>query len=192
MAADPKDAVGAALRWHCALWPKNPTGVSRAARARLRRSPTVLDVLMLADTHDLLRRLNEAGAQKLDERVAVLATALARVEPGESRTPFARALGQTAEGRRPGADERPRLSPARFGVLLRAAHARDWDGFARALRRALAILGDAPFDVATLVGDLLFLNEKTLQRWTYAYWQTTAPDDEADADPTLTQTEPVS
>jgi CRISPR type I-E-associated protein CasB/Cse2 len=189
VAADPKDAVAAALRWHGAL--HVDTGANRAARARLRRCGSVLDAVLLEETHGLLRRVHQAGVDKIDDRVAVLATIFARVKPGESRIPFARALGQTSEGRKPQADERQRLSPARFGALMRAAQARDWDGFARAMRRALAILGDASFNMPAFISDVLFLNDRALQRWTYAYWQTTAPADDDQPQPSTTETEPV-
>ena len=58
---------------------------------------------------------------------------------------------------------------------MRAARAHNWDSFARALRRALTILADAPIDVASLVRDVLFLDDATLRRWAYDYWQTLQP-----------------
>ncbi len=172
MANEPQPVVAAVLKWRRSL--QNESGAARAASARLRRAPNVLEALMLEETLDLIKAARQAGAKgfsaDFELRLVVLAMTLARVE-GESRTALARALGQTS------GDERPRLSPARFGVLLRAARSRDWDSFARALRRALAILGDTPFDVARLVGDVLFLNDATLRRWAYDYWQTSAPAD---------------
>jgi CRISPR type I-E-associated protein CasB/Cse2 len=102
-----------------------------------------------------------------DERLAVLAMTLAHVDRS-SPTPFAAALGF-------GQGERPRLSPARFAALMRAGHSRDWDHFARASRRAVAILGDSAFNVPRFVRDVLSMNDRTLQRWTYQYWQTDAP-----------------
>ena len=33
-------------------------------------------------------------------------------------------------------------------------------------------------DEASLIRDVLFLNDATLRRWTYDYWQTRAPSDD--------------
>jgi CRISPR type I-E-associated protein CasB/Cse2 len=172
MASELQPVVAAVLKWRRTL--QNDSGAARAASARLRRAPSVLEALMLEETLDLVKAARQSAATRptgdFEQRLVVLAMILVRVG-GESGTSLARALGQTS------GDERPRLSPARFGTLLRAARARDWDTFARALRRALAILGDAQIDVARLVSDVLFLNDATLRRWAYDYWQTSAPTD---------------
>ena len=181
MDAEQNKATAAVLQWWRAL--HVDIGAARAARARLRRCSGALDALLLEETHSLIKaaRSAEAGSavRDVERRLLVLATTLPLVEH-QSKTPFARALGQTSDGRIPTGDEQPRLSPARFGALTRAAHARDWDRFARALRRALAILDQTPFDVARLIDDILFMKGGTLQRWTYDYWQTRAPADRSD------------
>jgi CRISPR system Cascade subunit CasB len=190
--AEDKNPVDAVLTWHRALW--IDTGGNRAARARLRRCVTVLDALMLEESQDLLRRLRRAGMERPDERVALLAMVLARVEPGRVQVPFAEALGRTSDNRRPDPrkEERPRLSPARFGSLLRAMNAREWDDLARALRRALAILNDVSFGVRAFVRDILCLDDNVPRHWTYAYWQTASPDEEIEPQTPANQTEPVS
>ena len=179
MASDPRPVVFAVLKWRRAL--HSETGAARAASARLRRAASVLDALMLEETLALIKAVRHAEPRApsgdFEQRLVVLAMTLAHIET-DAKTPLARALGQSAVGRSPAGDERPRLSPARFGALVRSARARDWAGFARALRRALAILGDAPIDVAGLIRDVLFLNDATLRRWTYDYWQTRAPSDD--------------
>jgi CRISPR type I-E-associated protein CasB/Cse2 len=184
MAADPNPEVAAVLKWRTAL--QVETGAARASAARLRRASSVLDALLLEETQDLLRRAHQAAPKatvpERDRRLVVLAMTLPRIE-GESKTSLARALGQTSADRTPSGEERPRLSPARFGALARAARTRDWDGFARALRRALAILGDAPIDVARLARDVLALDDETLIRWTYDYWQTLQPPETANFQP---------
>ncbi len=180
MTADGHEAIAAVLRWWD--WLRRDLGESRAAAARLRRCASVFDALLLAETHELIKAVRKSGEKRLagdaDQRLAVLALALAHVKES-SAIPFAAALGRTVDGRLPNAEvgERPRLSPARFGALLRAADARDWDGFARALRRAFAILGDSTFHVRGFVSDVLHMSDRTLQRWTYHYWQTNAPDE---------------
>ena len=176
MEFEPKGAAAAVLGWWRKL--RLETGAARAARARLRRCTSVLEALLLEETHELIKAVGHAGTTRgprdSERCLAVLAMTLAHIADA-SKTPLARALGQTAAGRPPTGEERPRLSSARFGALLRAAHAVDWDAFARALRRAFAILGDAPVDVQRLIDDVLFLNDAALQRWTYDYWQTRAP-----------------
>jgi len=174
----PIEAVSAVLGWE--RWLQLDAGDSRAARARLRRAASAFDALLLAETHALLKAVRATGDKRLprdaDERLAVLAMTLAHVDTS-SPTPFAAALGLGPDGRPPNprAGERPRLSPARFGALMRAVHDRDWDRFARASRRAVAILGDSVFNVPRFVRDVLWMNDRTLQHWTYQYWQTDAP-----------------
>jgi CRISPR type I-E-associated protein CasB/Cse2 len=184
MDTEQNKATAAVLQWWRAL--HLDIGGAHASRARLRRCSGALAALLLEETHDLIkmvRRADESSAtREVERRLVVLATILPLVEL-QSRTPLARALGQTSDGRIPNGDERPRLSPARFGTLTRAARARNWDGFARSLRRALAILSKTPFDVARLIDDILFMNGGTLQRWTYEYWQTRAPADRSDIEP---------
>jgi CRISPR type I-E-associated protein CasB/Cse2 len=211
VAAETDKAVMAVLKWcgsppseaeedqDAAAWLWRDSGESRAAQARLRRAANVFDALLLAETHALIKLVRDTGDKRLpkdaDERLAVLAMTLAHVERS-SKTPFATALGLGPEGRRPDlkAGERPRLSPARFSALLRAARDRDWDRFARAARRAVAILGDSAFDAHGFVRDVLRMNDRTLQRWTYLYWQTDAPREPAEErtpDPSFNETESV-
>jgi CRISPR type I-E-associated protein CasB/Cse2 len=190
MASDPQSVVVAVLKWRRTL--QSETGAARAASARLRRASSVLDALMLEETLALIKAVRHAEPRApsgdFEQRLVVLAMTLAHIET-DAKTPLARALGQTAAGRSPADDERPRLSPARFGALVRSARARDWAGFARAARRALAILGDAPIDVAGLIRDVLFLNDATLRRWTYDYWQTRAPSDDETSQPASNEME---
>jgi CRISPR type I-E-associated protein CasB/Cse2 len=193
MAADPRPAIVAVLKWRSAL--RAETGVARAASARLRRAPSVLDALLLEETLDLIRAARETEpkppVRDFDQRLVVLAMTLPRI-PYESKTSLARALGQTSAGRTPTGEERPRLSPARFGALVRAARARNWDGFARALRRAITILGDAPIDVTSLVRDILYLRDATLRRWAYDYWQTLQPNETNNPQPDANELEDAS
>lgn len=187
-------AVASALGWWDQL---RKDGRSRAASARLRRCAMPFDALLLEETHDLLKALRRSGWENTslhaDERIAALAMALAQIDES-GRVRFAQALGRTADDRVPRDEsDRPRLSPARFGALMRAAHARNWDAFARALRRSLAILSETTFYVPAFVSDVLYLNDAVLQRWTYDYWQTRAPIETPDqaSDLSSTETDPV-
>lgn len=177
MANELRPEIGAVLEWRRRL--HLDTGVARAARARLRRASAVFDALLLEESLDLIKAVRataaKAPAGDFEQRLVVLAMTLPHIKT-ETGTSFARALGQTAAGRAPTGDERPQLTPARFGALLRAARARDWDGLAREMRRATAILADVEIDAGRLVGDVLFLNDAALRRWTYDYWQTRDPD----------------
>ena len=106
----------------------------------------------------------------LEQKLAILALVLARVENTANYPTFADALGLTREGTIPTGDARPRLSPMRFSTLLRVSE--DADEFARALRRALAILGDARFNVRRFIGDVLFFDDQTRRDWTFEYYHT--------------------
>ncbi len=144
----------------------------RGARARLKRCKSVFDALLEPETHKLIAAVREKGYAR-EQTLAVLALTLARVKPAEQPArflKFATVLGHTRDGSIPSGDARPRLSSMRFSALLRAGA--DEDRFAQALRRALAILGDVPFNVRGFVRDILFFNDQTRQRWTFDYYHT--------------------
>ena len=81
MAADPKSAIAEVLKWRRAL--QTETGAARAASARLRRAPSVLDALLLEETLDLIRAAREAEpkapVRDFDQRLVVLAMTLPRI-----------------------------------------------------------------------------------------------------------------
>jgi CRISPR type I-E-associated protein CasB/Cse2 len=177
MAKSPEDdRVDAILRWRGAL--HADTGAARAARARLRRCGDVFDALMLRETHELIhavgRSAGTVGPDDFARRLAVLAVVLSRA-PQDGAMRFAAALGRTRSGGAPSETERARLSPLRFGALMRAAEANDWTAFLRALRRALGALDAAPFNLAAFVHDILRMDEGVLQAWVYQYWRTLSP-----------------
>ena len=144
----------------------------RGARARLKRCESVFDALLEPETHRLIASVH--GNYVPEQKLAILALSLARVENTANYPTFADALGLTREGTIPTGDTRPRLSPMRFSTLLRASE--DADEFARALRRALAILGDARFNVRRFIGDVLFFDDQTRRAWTFEYYHTRRAD----------------
>ena len=144
----------------------------RGARARLKRCESVFDALLEPETHRLIASVH--GNYVPEQKLAILALVLARVENTANYPTFADALGLTREGTIPTGDARPRLSPMRFSALLRASG--DTDEFARALRRALAILGDTRFNVRRFIGDVLFFDDQTRRAWTFEYYHTRRPD----------------
>ncbi|MCF1506011.1 type I-E CRISPR-associated protein Cse2/CasB [Afifella sp. H1R] len=179
------EGLKAVLAWWHALHPDrdrewNKAG-DAAARAELRRCQNLTDALLIEPTHDLIRRVHLAmrsdwpatgSAQtRLMERLALLAALLAGVRPPAqpSRQHFAAALGLKADGHLALEGERPRLSRARFGALLRAGD--EPDRFLRATRRALAILGDTPFNVAAFIADVMTFDDRTRRDWTLHYYQ---------------------
>ena len=148
----------------------------RGARARLKRCEGVFDALLEPETHRLIASVHgKATAGYVPEqKLAILALVLARVENTANYPTFADALGLTREGTIPTGDAHPRLSPTRFSTLLRASE--DADEFARVLRRALAILGDTRFNVRRFIGDVLFFNDQTRRAWTFEYYHTRRAD----------------
>ena len=148
----------------------------RGARARLKRCGSVLDALLEPETHKLIASVHEKNVP--EQKIAILALVLARVKNTANYPSFANALGRTRDDTIPTGDARPRLSPMRFSTLLRAGG--DTDEFARALRRALAILDDTPFNVRRFIGDVLFFNDRVRQRWTFEYYHTRRINDAED------------
>lgn len=180
LARDDK-AFASIIGWWRGLHPKadGSGGGDRAARARLRRAISPLDALLEPETHALIARVREALGERwpkndgraLEERLAMLALALAHVEPDRmSKEPFASAVGRTPDGRYPAKDERRRLSPARFGALLRASD--DAEIFARLLRRTLRALRHVPFNVPEFIRDVLVFDDATRRDWTFQYHHT--------------------
>ncbi|MDE2743050.1 MAG: type I-E CRISPR-associated protein Cse2/CasB [Gemmatimonadota bacterium] len=150
----------------------------RGAKARLKRCKSVLDALLEPETHKLIAKVHGKGYAS-ETNLAVLALTLARVKPAEQPTrfpKFATVLGHTRDNKIPKDNDPPRLSPMRFSALLRAGADKDKDRFAQALRRALAILGDTPFDMRRFVLDILFFNDQTQRNtqrnWTFEYYHT--------------------
>ena len=147
----------------------------RGARARLKRYEIVFDALLEPETHKLIAGVHEKATigYVLEQKLALLALILARVKPPENPARFpslSAVLGATRDGTSPTGDTRPRLSPMRFSTLLRAGE--DADEFVRSLRRALAILGDTPFDVPRFIRDVLCFDDQTRRNWTFEYYHT--------------------
>ena len=182
-------AVKAVTHWWRALHPdpENLQGRpgNRGARARLRRCSGVLDALLERETHELIVQVNEALAREPGNRsisgdsqtmgkVVVLALVLARVNPpGQTaaRVPhFASALGLTKKGAAPKENDRPRMSPNRFGALLRSR--RDEEAFTRSICRAVTHLDHAPFDIRRFINDMLTFDNQTRRRWMFEYYGT--------------------
>jgi CRISPR type I-E-associated protein CasB/Cse2 len=198
-AARSEKLLNAILAWHAELFPRASDTTDLpdwrgdpGARARLRRCNNVFDALLVPETHELIRRGHAwaDGQGFADARLAVLAMTLPRLLPGKG-PPFARLLG-AYDGRSPDRDkgERPRLSPARFAAMMRAAEQGDLNAFARALRRALRALNlksetAAQMDVRRFAGDILFMSDAVRQRWAFDYWHTNRAAAGQDADPKL-------
>jgi CRISPR type I-E-associated protein CasB/Cse2 len=184
--ANAGDAVGAIIKWWRELIPDPGEGKGdRAAAAQLRRCGTLMEALMIRQTHHLLQTVHRLGV-KDDNSVILLAILLAHVERvGGVPQPFARLAGKTKGD---AAEGPQRVSPQRFGVLLKALEDRDQEAAIRTLRRAFLILRKDPIDVRKFVGDVLFFTARTQRNWNYDYWQTSTEDDAAapaDQSPTV-------
>ncbi|WP_428697126.1 type I-E CRISPR-associated protein Cse2/CasB [Stappia sp.] len=179
------EAVNAVLAWWHELHPAaNGRGGNRGGRARLRRAETPLDALLEAETQALIggvltahgssRARSRAADLNLQTRLAILAMALAQVAPGKrGDLSFAEMLGRTSDGKYAGKEDRRRLSPARFGALLRAAD--DPENLCRLVRRAVKVSGDAGFNIRKFVRDVLAFDDDTRRDWTFEYYQTHRP-----------------
>ncbi|WP_319772224.1 type I-E CRISPR-associated protein Cse2/CasB [Breoghania sp.] len=188
LAREDETAMTAIIGWWRMLHPDaDGSGGDRAGRARLRRATSPLDALLEPETHALIARFAAAAGGRwpkgkkesatLEMRLAVLALALAQIEPNQtSAERFASAVGRTPDGRYPGKDDRRRLSPARFGALLRASD--DPETFARLLRRALRVLRQVPFSVPQFIRDILAFDDEVRRDWTFQYHHTRRDADE--------------
>ena len=151
------------------------TGVARRARAELRRAASATDALGVSATHELNRRLVEAGydlrgRRDGPDRLALIAVALAQVTQD---------LGATA-AQRFGAGDPKALSGTRFNALIRAAEPRE---LMRPLARALRLVKGGA-NVGRLAADLYWWNEKTRTEWCFDYHGAT--DAKPNAEETIT------
>lgn len=140
------------------------TGTARRSRAKLRRSATVTDALGVSATHELNRRLVDAGydLRKLrdgPDRLALVSITLAHVMHDQRET-AARTFG---------AGEPKMLSGLRFEALIRATEPR---ALIRPLVRALRLAGGRA-NVARLANDLCWWNDRTRTNWCFDYYSAT-------------------
>ncbi len=160
-------------------WCRNIAGEAAAARrsrAQLRRAAGVTPALCLSATHDLNRRLIEAGhdlrpRRDGPDRLALIAVALAHIakdSPDSAAKRFGRPKG-----------ERPTLSGIRFNALIRA---KEPGQLLRPLVRSLRLV-DGNVNVAKLATDLYWWNDKARTDWCFDYHGA------ADAKPTSSEKE---
>lgn len=183
------DAIAAIQAWWYALHTAADAGSGphRAARARLRRCPALMDAVALPQTHRLLRACREAGLPAAkDDRVILLAIVLADVGLLDRHTgSFASLAGRNSDGKQVPDDTGQLVSRLRFQALLEALATMPQtvdmdDGDAMntalsALRRAVKLAKGAAFDRRQFIADILFFDPRTARQWNYAYWQTFKP-----------------
>lgn len=135
-------------------------GPAKRSRAQLRRAAGVTATLSLSPTHDLNRRLIEAGhdlRRRKDgpERLALIAVALAHVADHRSES----------AARRFGTGDPKNLSGIRFDTLVRA---KEPGQLLRPLVRSLQVV-DGAVNVAKLASDLYWWNDKVRTDWCFDY-----------------------
>ena len=139
-------------------------GAARMARARLRRCSTPAEALTIEAVHDLNARLRAGGyylPYHSADRLALVAIVLAHVaEGGDAR--LAEAFGHCVSKDGPRA-----LSALRFQTLMRTT---DQAALITPLRRAMAIVRQAPVNVAALAADLYRWDEDTRTAWCFQYF----------------------
>lgn len=187
-----RSARSIVLEWARMIHPdETGKGGDRAARARLRRAPSVMTVLADPATVELAHRLGEADGAGFDtdrlrrgvdtarlRNVAIIAAviaALPRLPHRDEEPTFATALGQTS------GNDRPALSPLRFARLVSAL---DPEERLRLLRRAVAQLDRRPFDLGRFADDLLFWGDAARTRWIFQYHQEAAATPRTTEEPT--------
>ena len=149
-----------ARRWWHETFGRDDAG-ARTARAQLRRSATVLEVLMIESSHRLNQRLRKHGRHATPAQIAVMAIGLAHIRAPGARS-IARVLG---EARRP--QSPPRLGRRRFDRLVRAA---THEALVTPLRAAMRRVGNEPVSIEWLARDLYRWNATVAGRWCYQYY----------------------
>jgi CRISPR type I-E-associated protein CasB/Cse2 len=175
MQADREKDLDAIFGWWKALHEREPGTGARAGRAELRRCSNLNDAMMVPVAHQLLRSA-KGGTRVEDLLLVAIVLASMNTNTGDNpRISLAKALGQTADGRSPAESDRQRMSPLRFQSLLAAMTSADPTLRIRALRRAVALSGDAGFDVRRLADDIIRFNDHVQRRWIFDYWQAFEP-----------------
>ncbi len=148
----------------CMSWWRNNidggTGDARRSRAELRRAGGVTAALSLSATHELNRRLIEAGydlrrGRDGPDRLALIAVALAHVAKHRP----------DSAARRFGSGAPKALNGIRFNALIRA---KDPGQLLRPLARSLRLV-DGAVNVAKLAADLYWWNDKVRTDWCFDY-----------------------
>jgi CRISPR type I-E-associated protein CasB/Cse2 len=135
----------------------------RAAFAELRRSFDPIELIFVPAFSDLRRSLR--FGEKRIRQAAMIAHVLAHVRSDDTRA-VARALGARSD------EGSPAMSEQRFRRLLQA---RDDPDLARHLVRAVRLLkGKA--NVADIATAIRHWNDRTRQRWAFAFFDAEPPD----------------
>lgn len=162
----------------CMIWWRSSitgeAGAARQSRAQLRRAAGVTSALCLSATHDLNRRLIDAGhdlRRRRDgpDRLALIAVALAHITDHRPES----------AARRFGSGDPTTLSGIRFDALIRA---KEPGQLLRPLVRSLRAVGGTA-NVAKLATDLYWWNDKVRTDWCFDYHGA------ADAKPTSSEKE---
>lgn len=155
-----KESVGATcMSW----WANNvnaDTGSARRSRAELRRAGSTTAALSLAATHELNRRMVDAGhdlRKRKDgpERLALIAVTLANVMRHRTESAATRF----------GHGDPKALNGIRFEALIRSETPSQ---IMRPLARSLRLV-DGAVNVAKLASDLYWWNEKVRTDWCFDY-----------------------
>lgn len=144
-------------------WEKLNT--DRAARAVLRRAPSVTAVAFAPPYQRLYRRLCGAGwIERTDpshnDSLAAAIGLIAHVEQDDVRRSPARAMSQGDEDA-----GRPPVSELRFRRLLESP---DLDALFTGLRRAMPLMNHR-VDVLELTNDVVHWDDAVKKRWAYEY-----------------------
>lgn len=152
------DLADACWKWWVTHFSEgNPA--SRRARARMRRVEHPIDALMIAETHDLARRLAEIGYDMINraDDLAAIAISLSQIK-FQGGLEAACAFGQGMERRN--------LSEHRFNHMIGASTR---FGLAQHIIRNLPII-DHSANIGSLGEDIFFWGDKVRTKWSFAYY----------------------
>ena len=156
-----RNGAGIAEQWWRDLTSTDPghrvtRGGRRAARARLRRAATPLEVMFESEALRLIARLPHENP----ERVAILAGVLAFVDKSDAQN-IARAIGRSSLDD----DESAIMSEGRFRRLLQAGGGELMDAMRRLVR-----LNKGKANVRDLSFAVLRWDDRVKKRWIFDYY----------------------
>ena len=157
---DNKKVSDIVTTWHRETFSRD-NGTARAARARLKRCKSPTQALVVAETHDLNRRMRQHGKVPNADQLTLICVIFSHIDNVQGKK-LAAQFGAIS------VNKVPKLNNMRFQSLIRASSHRD---LFVPLRRSLDILGrEVACDGCKLAEDLYYWNDMIRNEWCFQYF----------------------